>query len=58
MTSRIYKTETFDKEHRYSGGIIYPLDFNTNYRIKNNSNGSPVAARIAADLNREQERGV
>lgn len=58
MINKIYMTETFDKEHRHPGGIIYSQDFNTNYRIKNNRNGSPTAARIAADLDREQKGGV
>lgn len=58
MTDRIYRTEAFDKAHRHSGGIIYPLDFNTNYRARSNKGGSPIAARIEADFIREQERGV
>lgn len=40
----IYKVD-----HTKFGGIIYPSDFNTDYRRKNNTNGSPIANRIAND---------
>ena len=29
------------------GGLIYPSDFNTDYRGKDNNNGSQIASRIA-----------
>lgn len=58
MTNKIYKTEIFDREHRYSGGLIYPLDFNTNYRGKENPNGSSIAARIEADFHRAEKTGT
>lgn len=35
--------------HRNSGGIIYESDFNTDYRGKNNTNGSIIAERIETD---------
>lgn len=49
-----YKTETFDKEHRYFGGLICEFDFNTDPRCNNNKQGS-IAKRIARDLKLEQE---
>lgn len=45
-----YGTERFDKEHRHFGGIIYPSDFNTDYRGTDNTHGSPIASRIASDF--------
>lgn len=36
-------------DHSKFGGLIYPSDFNTNGRRKNNYSGSPVARRIAED---------
>ena len=49
-----YKTERFDKEHRHFGGLIYQSDFNTDYRGKDNTNGSTIAKRIASDMRWEQ----
>lgn len=48
-----YKTKLFDKEHRHFGGLIYPSDFNTDYRGNDNIRGSYIAQRIEADFNRE-----
>lgn len=31
------------------GGIIYPSDYETDYRRKNNKYGSSIAQRIASD---------
>ncbi len=56
MTETIYKTGRYKPDHTKFGGIIYPSDFNTDYRGKNNTKGSPVASRIAYDLRWEQER--
>lgn len=50
-----YKTETFDKEHKYFGGKIYLSDFNTDYRGKDNTNGSTIAQRIESDMRWEQK---
>lgn len=55
MTERIIKTETFDKEHRHLGGKIYQSDFNTDYRGKDNTNGSTIASRIVADFQWEKK---
>lgn len=54
MTEKM-KTEIFDKEHVHLGGKIYQSDFNTEYRGKNNTNGSAIAARIAADFKWEEK---
>ncbi len=48
-----YKTETYDKEHLHFGGVIYPSDFNTDYRTKGNGTESWIASRIEADFKRE-----
>lgn len=48
-------TETFNRhgfykvDHTKFGGIIYLSDFNTDYRGKDNVNGSPIAMRIVRD---------
>lgn len=55
MAKEQYITETFDKKHIHSGGVIYPLDFNTDYRGKDNINGSSIAARIISDFRREKK---
>ena len=54
MTKKLYRTETYDKEHIHFGGKIYPSDFNTNYSGKNNTNGSTIAARIVSDFRYEK----
>lgn len=54
MTEKI-KTKIFDKEHIHLGGKIYQSDFNTEYRGKNNTNGSTIASRIAADFKWEEK---
>ena len=48
-------TDIFDKEHIHYGGVIYISDFNTDYRGKNNTNGSSIAARIESDFRREKK---
>lgn len=55
MTKKLYKTETFDKKHIHFGGIIYPSDFNTDYRGKDNTNGSTIASRIESDFRWEKK---
>lgn len=42
-------TKTCQAERKTFGGLIYPSDFNTNHRGKNNVNGSEIASRIIAD---------
>lgn len=48
MTENFYTTETFDKDHRHFGGIIYESDFNTEYCNNN------IAQRIESDFRRER----
>lgn len=55
MTRNYYITETFDKEHIHFGGKIYPSDFNTDYRGKDSTNGSSIAARIESDFRWEKK---
>ena len=50
-----YNSQRFDKEHRHFGGLIYQSDFNTDYRGKNNTNGSTIASRIESDMRWEQK---
>lgn len=54
MTKNNYITETFDKEHIHFGGEIYFSDFNTDYRGKDNKNGSSIAGRIESDFRKEK----
>lgn len=49
MTKSINKYGTYKVDHTKFGGYIYPLDFNTDYRGKCNTNGSSIANRIARD---------
>lgn len=49
MTENFYKKRIYKTDHTKFGGIIYPFDFNTNYRDKSNTNGSQIASRIAVD---------
>lgn len=51
------KVKIFNREqqHRHFGGLIYPSDFNTDYRGNDNINGSPIASRIESDFRREKK---
>lgn len=55
MTKNYYTTETFDKQHIHFGGKIYESDFNTDYRGKDNLNGSYFASRIESDFRWEKK---
>lgn len=46
MTENFYKT--WKTDHTKFGGLIYPSDFNTDYRKKNNKS-SNIASRIISD---------
>lgn len=50
MTNYYYKTitKTHKDPTRFSG-IIYPTDFETDYRGNDNTHGSVIASRIAKD---------
>lgn len=49
MTENFNKTGFYKVDHTKFGGIIYLSDFNTDYKGKNNTNGSAIAKRIAND---------
>ncbi len=49
MTDTFYSTRNYRTDHTKFGGIICPSDFNTDYRGKDNNNGSTIAKRIVAD---------
>ena len=48
--------ETYDKEHRHFGGLIFPSDYNftASTTVKKRGIGSPVAQRIASDRRWEE----
>lgn len=50
MTNYYYKTMTkTHKDPTKFSGIIYPTDFETDYRGNDNTHGSVIASRIAKD---------
>ena len=49
MPETFYRTGTYKVDHTTFGGIIYSSDFNTDYRGKDNTNGSFIAQRIISD---------
>ena len=49
MTEKFNTTKTYKTNCTQFGGIIYLSDFNTDYRGKDNTNGSAIANRIAQD---------
>ena len=49
MTEKFNPTKTYKTNYTQFGGIIYLSDFNTDYRGKDNTNGSAIANRIAQD---------
>lgn len=51
MTELFNNKQKYEVDHTKFGGIIYPSDFNTDYRGKDNTNGSTIASRIAQDNN-------
>lgn len=55
MTETFYKTGIYRVDHSTFGGVICPSDFNTDYRGKDNTNGSPIAHRIANDSKFDQQ---
>ncbi len=50
MTQTSHHTSASRRDPRTFGGILYSSDFDTGHSKKRNSGGSPIAARIAADL--------
>lgn len=55
MTETFYRTGSYKVDHTTFGGLICPSDFNTDYRGKDNTNGSPIAKRIASDDKFDQQ---
>lgn len=55
MTETFKRTTNYKTEHCTFGGIIYHSDFNTDYRRKNNNNGSIIAQRIISDKRFDEE---
>lgn len=49
MTEIFYSTRYYNIDHSTFGGIIYLSDFSTDYRGKNNTDGSSIAKRISSD---------
>lgn len=45
-----YTTRNYNVDHSTFGGIIYQSDFETDYRGKDNNNGSSIAQRIISDF--------
>lgn len=48
MTENFY-TRSYNLDHTTFGGCIYNLDFETDYRGKDNIHGSSIAKRIMSD---------
>ena len=49
MTGTTNRYGIYEVDHTKFGGIIYQSDFNTDYKGKDNTNGSQIANRIAKD---------
>ena len=49
MTEVFYQAKSHKIDPSTFGGLIFPSDFNTDYRGKNNDHGSPIARRIEQD---------
>ena len=49
MTETFYKTGNYNTDPTKFGGVIYYSDFNTDFRGKDNTNGSEIARRIISD---------
>ena len=55
MTETINRYGIYEVDHTKFGGLIYPSDFNTDNKWKNNYNGSPIANRIVSDRNFDKQ---
>lgn len=49
MTGITNRYGIYEVDHTKFGGLIYPSDFDTNYRGKDNTYGSSIAMRIISD---------
>lgn len=47
--TKFYGTKNNHTDCTKFGGLVFPTDYNTEHRGKNNTHGSPIAARIMAD---------
>lgn len=54
MTENFY-TRNYNTDHTTFGGLIFPSDFETDYRGNDNKNGSSIAHRIATDQKFDEE---
>lgn len=50
MTETFYRKENYKVDRSSFGGLIYPSDFNTDFRGRDRTNGSIIAKRIMSDL--------
>lgn len=57
MTYKTNRCGIYKVNHSTFGGLIFPSDFNTDYRGKNNDHGSPIAKRIIQDNNFDMQCG-
>ena len=55
MTGTTNRYGIYEVDHTKFGGLIFPSDFNTDNRGKNNYGGSIIAIRIEADRQREEK---
>lgn len=55
MTGTTNRYGIYEADHTKFGGLIFPSDFNTDNRGKNNYGGSTIAIRIEADRQREEK---
>lgn len=49
MNELLHRTPINQKDPSTYGGLIYPSDFNTNFRANGNAGSSAIAARILSD---------
>ncbi len=50
-----YRTGNYNVDHSTFGGLIFQSDFETDYRGKDNNNGSAIAQRIVSDLKFDEQ---
>lgn len=55
MTHKTNRYGIYEVDHTKFGGLIFPSDFNTDYRGKDNTNGSTIAQRIMSDRNFDEQ---
>lgn len=55
MTGTTNRYGIYEVDHTKFGGLIFPSDFNTDNRGKNNYGGSTIAIRIETDRQREEK---